>query len=255
MPHMEAMFVDNIIAADGQQYLADDREDLWDKILEHIPAELDIADRLKTAWQTSDSPKQRWEQLKASLDDIIERGLGRDKLTLQRMRAKLVRKIIPQVLLRFTYPRLDIHVSKAMNHLLKSPYSVHPKTGRVCVPLDPAKADEFDPTTVPTVAQLCEEAGEHKAAVAAAEQEEVEGTPQARGPRAVGSNGEGANTSMGPSLETFWKFLSGLESDIRKRKMAAAEGECHAHTHEGGGYALGAYANEDGGHGLGGVRR
>lgn len=31
---------------------------------------------------------------------------------------------------------------------------VHPKTGRVCVPIDPDRADDFDPATVPTVRSL-----------------------------------------------------------------------------------------------------
>jgi len=37
---------------------------------------------------------------------------------------------------------------------------VHPKTGRVCVPVDPAMVDAFDPTTVPTVGQLLQELDE-----------------------------------------------------------------------------------------------
>lgn len=32
--------------------------------------------------------------------------------------------------------------------------AVHPKTGRVCVPIDPANVREFDPFTVPTVGEL-----------------------------------------------------------------------------------------------------
>ena len=44
-------------------------------------------------------------------------------------------------------------MSKGLNHLLKSPFCVHPKTGRVCVPIDPAKVDKFDPLEVPTISQ------------------------------------------------------------------------------------------------------
>ena len=35
-----------------------------------------------------------------------------------------------------------------MNHLLKAPFVIHPKTGRVCVPFRVAKVDSFDPDKV-----------------------------------------------------------------------------------------------------------
>jgi len=65
--------------------------------------------------------------------------------------------MLQEILLQYSYPRLDINVSKQMNHLLKSPFVVHPKTGRVCVPINVATVDSFNPLEVPTVGRLVEE--------------------------------------------------------------------------------------------------
>lgn len=64
---------------------------------------------------------------------------------------------LEDIILQYTYPRLDAEVSKHRNHLLKAPFVIHPKTGRVCVPIDPELVEEFDPAKVPTVSQLFEE--------------------------------------------------------------------------------------------------
>nr|XP_027190167.1 DNA primase small subunit-like isoform X3 [Cicer arietinum] len=103
-------------------------EERYEKILSMIPDE-SIASELRGKWQDSrrsSSAKEdinvvRWEQCKQLLQS------GKHK------------------------------VSKHMNHLLKAPFCVHPKTGRVCVPIDPNQCDDFDPTTVPTLFQLLEE--------------------------------------------------------------------------------------------------
>lgn len=89
-------------------------------------------------------------------------------------------KAVEDVVLQYTYPRIDAEVSKHRNHLLKSPFCVHPGTGtlkeffrrfiqtntsqgRVCVPINPSLIDEFDPDTVPTVGQLLNELDNVKA--------------------------------------------------------------------------------------------
>lgn len=72
-------------------------------------------------------------------------------------KAKIYRHrfFLEEVKLQLCYPRLDINVTKGLNHLLKIPFSVHPKTGRVCVPIDFENISSFDPFVVPTVDKLC----------------------------------------------------------------------------------------------------
>lgn len=69
--------------------------------------------------------------------------------------SKFGEKELNEIKLQFCYPRLDINVSKDLHHLLKSPFSIHPKTDRVCVPFD--DVDSFDPFIVPTCNQICDE--------------------------------------------------------------------------------------------------
>ena len=60
----------------------------------------------------------------------------------------------------YCYPRLDANVTKGMNHLLKSPFSVHPKTGRISIPIDSNSLEYFDPCkddAVPRLDQLCQQ--------------------------------------------------------------------------------------------------
>uniref|UniRef100_A0A1B6BYA8 DNA primase n=1 Tax=Clastoptera arizonana TaxID=38151 RepID=A0A1B6BYA8_9HEMI len=65
--------------------------------------------------------------------------------------------LLEEIMLKYAYPRLDINVSKGFNHLLKSPFCIHPKTGKVCIPFNPRGASKFDPTNVPTISELLEE--------------------------------------------------------------------------------------------------
>lgn len=103
-------------------------------------------------------------------------------------------------MLEYTYPRLDIEVSKKLNHLLKSPFVVHPGTGRVCVPIDTKSLEDFDPLAVPTVQSLLQEIDSWKEA-----EEEAAGKPIV----------DWEKTSLKSYVEYFRSFVMALMKDER----------------------------------------
>jgi len=121
-----------------------------EKLLQWIRDE--VADTLRDRW--SNDPNRtsmdKWEDVKTIVGSI-----RKDKDN--NRRKTVLTNAMEDIVLQYTYPRLDAEVSKRRNHLLKAPFCVHPKTGRVCVPVDPAKIDDFDPEAVPTVGQLLRE--------------------------------------------------------------------------------------------------
>lgn len=106
-----------------------------------------LAQSLSKKWTAAPhrSSVNKW----ADIDALASSGGASDSMDPKRLlEAK------QDIVLEYTYPRLDANVSKHLNHLLKSPFCVHPGTGRICVPIDPAKVDDFDPFEVPTVIEL-----------------------------------------------------------------------------------------------------
>lgn len=136
----------------------------------------------------------------ADIDALAKAGASKNLDT------SLLRDAKQDVLLEYTYPRLDIEVSKKLNHLLKSPFVVHPGTGRVCVPIDtrPGKLEAFDPLEVPTVQTLLGEIDEW--AAANVEGDEVEGKVKMQ---------DWEKTSLRPYIEQFRAFVGGLLKEER----------------------------------------
>ncbi|KAK9677795.1 hypothetical protein RND81_11G167800 [Saponaria officinalis] len=124
-------------------------EDRYEKVLEMIPDE-SVTSELRGKWQDS-------RKSSMSTEDINVVRWGQLKHVLQSGKQKGLRRCVEEIVFSYVYPRLDMEVSKHMNHLLKAPFCVHPKTGRVCVPIDPNRCELFDPTNVPTLSQLLEE--------------------------------------------------------------------------------------------------
>ncbi|KFV71818.1 DNA primase small subunit, partial [Dryobates pubescens] len=135
---------------------------------------------------------QRWELLKSKME--------------RTRRAPGAGKSSPcygdwEVMLQFCFPRLDINVSKGVGHLLKSPFSVHPKTGRISVPLDLQRLDQFDPFAVPTISSLCHELD---AASGDGEQDSGETEPKRR-------VRDYKRTSLAPYVRVFEQFVEEME--------------------------------------------
>lgn len=116
-----------------------------EKLLALLPDKT-LTAALQKKWDSapSRSSGQKW----ADIDAVAEAG------NLSTLSARQLVEAKQDIRLEYTYPRLDAEVSKKLNHLLKSPFVIHPGTGRVCVPIDVRKLEEFDPFEVPTVTQL-----------------------------------------------------------------------------------------------------
>ncbi|XP_010145228.1 PREDICTED: DNA primase small subunit, partial [Eurypyga helias] len=163
----------------------------WDKVLALVPD--DILPSLQSEFPKKRDSVQRWELLKSRME--------------RTRRVGVTGKVTPcyadwEIMLQYCFPRLDINVSKGVGHLLKSPFSVHPKTGRISVPLDLQRLDQFDPFAVPTISLLCHEldvAGDDR------EQEDSGETEPKRRAR------DYKKTSLAPYVRVFEQFVEEME--------------------------------------------
>jgi DNA primase small subunit len=178
---------------------------------------------LRKKWDAAPnrSSARKW----ADIDALAATGVSKTLDTKKLQEAK------QDILLEYTYPRLDVEVSKKRIHLLKSPFVVHPGTGRVCVPitgnaaLSPSEVENFDPLSVPTVTELLAQIDAYKSEGAGSDADIMDGFV-ADGPSKVRKLLDWEKTDLKGYVERFEVFVKGvLRAEVRgKRGRDEADG-------------------------------
>jgi DNA primase small subunit len=245
---LEAVFESSVIQPEGQALLSEPRH--WAKVLDMLPImpdtvllngdKFDLRATISDAWdKPGNTASKRWRSLKRTVASLLERSAAgpgkRPEISIPTALRRTLTKLVPAIVFTYIYPRLDVHVSKQRNHLLKAPFCLHPKTGRVCVPIDLAKIDEFDPAHVPTCAQLMNEGmtwtvsqreatKARAAAGGAAADDEAGATASALARRGYDLDSTlFKHTSMAPYIDYFEGWLKDLEGTAARARRDAAE--------------------------------
>ncbi|KAI8964216.1 prim-pol domain-containing protein [Daldinia sp. FL1419] len=209
-PHLSRSL--NILAPHFQEDVLE-AQDPWssperaEHLLSLLPDKA-LNESLRKKWDSSPgrASTSKW----ADIDSLARSGSGSKNLD-----TKALLDAKQDIVLEYTYPRLDIEVSKKLNHLLKSPFVVHPGTGRVCVPIDTRKLEDFDPLAVPTVQGLLEEIDTWRADGDDSSDDKAKNLQ------------DWEKTSLKPYVEYFRSFVLALMKDERdpKVKREREEGE------------------------------
>lgn len=184
-------------------------------LLAQIP-DPELREALRKKWDASPgrASASKWADIDALAPAHADAGAGAALLDAKQ-----------DIVLEHTYPRLDAAVTHKLNHLLKSPFVIHPGTGRVCVPIDPRALDAFDPLAAPTLQGLVNEIGAWAdtegaaaamAAVEVADGGEGPGSSAAAGSQEAKHVQDWEKTSLKPYIEYFRSFVMGLMRDERE---------------------------------------
>lgn len=125
---LEPCFAMYIADNKGQGLLA--TKERWMKILNSLPNDA-VRLELSKLWEKNEkqSGAERWRQLLAAITPSANESLNNPAAVKKRKLVNYSELDAWRYELVFThcYPRLDANVSKSQNHLLKSPFCVHPK--------------------------------------------------------------------------------------------------------------------------------
>lgn len=190
-----------------------------ERLLQLLPDKA-LNDALRSKWESSPGrpSARKW----ADIDALAETGVSKTLDTRALKDAK------QDIVLEYTYPRLDVEVGKKRIHLLKSPFVVHPGTGRVCVPIttsgDMDLVDNFDPLTVPKVTELLKEVDEYASANGEVKAEEE--YTQTNGDFSMRKVNDYEKTKLKPYVEMFESFVKGLwkSESVRVKREREEDG-------------------------------
>ncbi|KAG9294296.1 hypothetical protein G9A89_021655 [Geosiphon pyriformis] len=117
-----------------------------------------IRKELQDKWTKtpSGSSRVKWEDVISVLKQPVSFD-GKMSKEKEKAREEALEGLKREIMFQYIYPRLDSNVTMTIHHLLKSPFCIHPDTGRVCVPFSADECENFSPFNVPTLAQLFEE--------------------------------------------------------------------------------------------------
>ncbi|XP_044268806.1 DNA primase small subunit [Tribolium madens] len=123
---------------------------------------------------------------------------------------KYYKYLVEEMKIYYAYPRLDINVTKSLNHLLKAPFCIHPKSGKVSVPFKAKFIESFDVDAVPTVSQLLDEVNSYDAKTKAQEQALAENSQTSVKIK------DYKKTSLLKYVTIFFEFLRGLQASAAR---------------------------------------
>ncbi|CAB3402895.1 unnamed protein product [Caenorhabditis bovis] len=145
-----------------------------------------------------DTPECRWKLLLRLYDDDTRKELQENGDNVPPPAFGRDKNVLKYFVLQRCYPRLDVNVSTGTNHLLKSPFCIHPKTGNVAVPLNVDDIENFDVENCPRIDHLVNELKDFE-----------EGNEENMSENGGISRKVLAykHTSLAPYVETFEKFV------------------------------------------------
>ncbi|XP_075969435.1 DNA primase small subunit [Anticarsia gemmatalis] len=122
--------------------------DRLEKLLKMIPDETLRSQVQKSIESLTESSLEKWKTFVSVYENYC-RESGNN--------VRKIRYLTEEIKIQYCYPRLDVNVTKGFNHLLKSPFSIHPKTGKVSVVFKPSNAKNMKLDEIPSIYSLLDD--------------------------------------------------------------------------------------------------